>query len=193
MLKRLSRNEKGLTLIELLAVIVILGIIAAIAVPSIGNIIENSKKDAHIANAEQLVSAARLAMASDMEGNNGDLPGTTTNPAHAAYFDYGYSLGYLVEEGYLESLPEIPGAEGSYSEDKSTRVVIRLDDNRNPNYYVKLIRKEGTEHFAYIGGADNNNLKDEINSGTKNTGLINIEALRSDKRRDYVDLKPIGK
>ena len=36
-------NQKGLTLIELLAVIVILGIIAAIAIPSIGNIIQNSK------------------------------------------------------------------------------------------------------------------------------------------------------
>ena len=40
--KRLN-NEKGLTLVELLAVIVILGIIAAIAIPSIGNIIENSE------------------------------------------------------------------------------------------------------------------------------------------------------
>ncbi len=40
--KRLN-NEKGLTLVELLAVIVILGIIAAIAVPSIGGIIENSE------------------------------------------------------------------------------------------------------------------------------------------------------
>ena len=37
-MKALLKNEKGLTLIELLAVIVILGIIAAIAVPSIGGI-----------------------------------------------------------------------------------------------------------------------------------------------------------
>ena len=41
--KRLN-NEKGLTLVELLAVIVILGIIAAIAIPSIGNIIQNVEK-----------------------------------------------------------------------------------------------------------------------------------------------------
>ena len=43
--KRLN-NEKGLTLVELLAVIVILGIIAAIAVPSIGGIIQNSREKA---------------------------------------------------------------------------------------------------------------------------------------------------
>lgn len=65
MLKRFIRNEKGLTLIELLAVIVILGIIAAIAIPSIGGLIENSRKDAHIANAQQMVNAARLAYTAD--------------------------------------------------------------------------------------------------------------------------------
>ncbi|OEH91455.1 pilus assembly FimT family protein [Bacillus solimangrovi] len=60
MLKRFIRNEKGLTLVELLAVIVILGIIAAIAVPSIGGIIEKTKKDAQVAEAIQIINAAKL-------------------------------------------------------------------------------------------------------------------------------------
>lgn len=59
------KNERGLTLIELLAVIVILGIIAAIAVPSIGKIIDNSKKDAQVAEALQIINAAKLSYASD--------------------------------------------------------------------------------------------------------------------------------
>src|SRR5690625_3268945 len=54
------KNERGLTLVELLAVIVILAIIAVIAFVFIGGIIENSKKDAHIANAQQAISAAKL-------------------------------------------------------------------------------------------------------------------------------------
>ncbi|WP_048600480.1 type II secretion system protein [Rubeoparvulum massiliense] len=62
-MKRLMRNEKGLTLIELLAVIVILGIIAAIAVPNIGGIINKTKDDAVKAEAIQILEASKLFMA----------------------------------------------------------------------------------------------------------------------------------
>lgn len=54
------KDERGLTLVELLVVVVILGIIAAIAVVAIGGIIENSRKDAMVADAKQMVSAAKL-------------------------------------------------------------------------------------------------------------------------------------
>jgi type IV pilus assembly protein PilA len=60
MFKRFLKNEKGLTLIELLAVIVILGIISAIAVPSIGGLINKTKEDAQVAEAVQIINAARI-------------------------------------------------------------------------------------------------------------------------------------
>ncbi|MEK4285229.1 MULTISPECIES: type II secretion system protein [Ureibacillus] len=60
LLKKRLRNEKGLTLVELLAVIVILAIVAAIAVPAIGNIIENSRVKAAKADIANVVSAANL-------------------------------------------------------------------------------------------------------------------------------------
>jgi type IV pilus assembly protein PilA len=68
MFKRLGqklKDQKGFTLIELLAVIVILGIIAAIAVPTITGVINKSKDDAKIAEALQILDAARLAHTED--------------------------------------------------------------------------------------------------------------------------------
>lgn len=59
-LRKQLKNEKGLTLIELLAVIVILAIIAAIAIPAIGNIITNSKYNAIKSDGINVINAAQL-------------------------------------------------------------------------------------------------------------------------------------
>lgn len=61
-MKKRIKNEKGLTLIELLAVIVILAIIAAIAIPAIGNIIQNSRDKAVLTEASNLLSGAKIAI-----------------------------------------------------------------------------------------------------------------------------------
>jgi len=54
------KNERGLTLVELLAVIVILAIVAAIAVPAIGNVIDNSRYKALKADAINVIHAAQF-------------------------------------------------------------------------------------------------------------------------------------
>lgn len=54
-------NQKGLTLIELLAVIVILAIIAAIAIPAISGLINNQRDRAILADAQTIISSAKLA------------------------------------------------------------------------------------------------------------------------------------
>ena len=55
------KNQRGLTLIELLAVIVILAIIAAAAAVAIGNIIQNSKDKAILADATMIIDGAKIA------------------------------------------------------------------------------------------------------------------------------------
>jgi len=61
-IKKRIKNEKGLTLIELLAVIVILAIIAAIAIPAIGNIIQNSRDKSALSESLNIISGAKIAM-----------------------------------------------------------------------------------------------------------------------------------
>lgn len=63
MVKNRLKDQKGLTLIELLAVLVILGIVAAIAVPSILNIMDNSKEKAIKADAKLILNSAKLYVA----------------------------------------------------------------------------------------------------------------------------------
>ena len=55
------KNERGLTLVELLAVIVILAIIAAIAAVAIGNVISNSKDKAILSDAANIIAGAKIA------------------------------------------------------------------------------------------------------------------------------------
>ncbi|MFC4386276.1 prepilin-type N-terminal cleavage/methylation domain-containing protein [Gracilibacillus marinus] len=82
--KKLLKNEKGFTLVELLAVIVILGIILAIAIPAIGNIIENSKTSATEAENELILDAARLADIDEAVGDDDEI-----------------TVGELIDGGYL--------------------------------------------------------------------------------------------
>ncbi len=57
---KILKNRRGVTLVELLAVIIILGIIAAIAVPTIGNLIERQRQNAAEAEWTSVEEAARL-------------------------------------------------------------------------------------------------------------------------------------
>jgi len=69
-MKQLINNEHGFTLIELIVVIAIIGILAAVAVPAFLNVVETAH-EANIDAVSGVVSSAVMLAASDSLATNG--------------------------------------------------------------------------------------------------------------------------
>lgn len=141
------KDERGLTLVELLVVVVILGIIAAIAVVAIGGIIENSKKDAMVADAKQMVSAAKLHVASNPEAR---------------------SLDFLTGDGatYISGLKDPFDSEGA---DTYTAASVAITENGGKyNYLVTLTSED--KNFAFSATPE-----DALNKDTLETPVVDEE------------------
>ncbi|MDQ0214543.1 type IV pilus assembly protein PilA [Oikeobacillus pervagus] len=126
-MKTRLKEQKGLTLIELLAVIVILAIIAAIAIPAIGKLIDNTKKDAIISNAQQMESAAKTYISAE---RNFKIPGDIT-------------LDELINKGYLDEFDD-PDTKQAYTNEQkqNSKVVVSKNTTTNNTEYKVVLKGE---------------------------------------------------
>ena len=96
----LVRDEEGMTLVELLAVIVILSIVAAIGGVAIAGVIQRSREDARVADIQMLFEAATLAESSDsfISKGGGGTAGTAVTATQL------HSKGYATSIAFLKNL-----------------------------------------------------------------------------------------
>ena len=113
------RNNKGFTLVELLAVIVIMGILMMVAIPSVTRTIENSRKDTFVDIAKSYGNAARNMWTTDNLTCNGTVS--------SAVDDGDYYILINSKTGAKETLPTLvdQGGKSSWG-------------NRDVNGYVRV-------------------------------------------------------
>jgi len=111
-MKMLHRGEKGLTLIELLIVVAILGIIAAVIIPNIGTFMTMGVVSAANTEAEN-VKTASLAYYADAGIWPDDTGSTSGNYSFTDYYAGTLKASYSFDtDGFLDGVGDPGGAGG---------------------------------------------------------------------------------
>ena len=153
------KKEKGFTLVELLAMLVILGILIGITIPNVTGILKNQKLNIIKTDATNMVERAKTKIAKDSK---------IIKPAvgHCLIF----TLNYLNDHDEFDKGPN----GGTYDEFESFVLYTRVNSSGGTTkfkYYVRLVEKTDSGNFGF-------NLEDIDNiSELKNDNIIKLSSL----------------
>lgn len=118
----MQKNKDGFTMIELLAVITIIGILSAVAVSSVTQYQEKAKKQ----DFEMLEKTLKTAADNYLIDHSGEIPSLNNSKVLTA--------STLLNEGYLSSLKD-PDKNGSTCQLTTSKVTITRKKNNNTSKY----------------------------------------------------------
>ena len=152
------KNRKAFTLIELMAVVVILGLIMMIAIPNTLSMIDKNKKTTYIENAKTFVS---LVQSKVRTNKNLEEPENS-------------EMALIVTLEYLSTSDVEFSPYGEEYDKKGSFVAIVVESNKL-QYYVHL-----------VSCADKNGCSRDDLNGWRGIELVNVNRLNEDDRFDLI-------
>ncbi len=198
-------NKKGFTLVELIAVIVILALISLIVFPAVNSMIKNSKEKAYNVQIDEIIDAAKNYLSDfpvcipEMDSNSAteELDSSCDAVTRGDDNTISYvSVGKLIQKGYISTEDKLDGKEVvlnpkniKESLDGYVRVAYNNSNNRYEYDYIEEIpsttNKEGAGIYLLTAGSDHTTLK--ANNGVYRS--LNVRNYLKYNNKNYRILK----
>lgn len=159
------KKKNGFTLVELLAMLVIMGILMVVAIPNITGILSNQKVNSLKSDATNLIETAKVKIAKDTSINK-------PTPQQCLFF----TLDALDENDDFSKGPN----GGEYMRYESFVVATRESGisagTTKYSYYVRLVEKISETEIAGIDVVEESKVKDLKGKDVKKITLIGLNA-----------------
>ena len=159
----MNMNIKGFTLVELLAMMVVLGIIIGVAVPNIMGIMAGQKVNIIKNDVEKMVEASKVKMSTDK---------TITKPTDGKCIVF--ALNNLNDNQDIEAGPN----GGEYKQYESF-VVVKRSGSRY-EYYTRLVEEVKANDYFGVDGVEINALTDDSVGKVTLDSSLELEGEQSD-------------